>query len=180
VKIAGVVFRSPLVDGRVRPVVLTTKVSEVTIPIQQFCTALHILGQVSFGKGYPLTGAPDAFGHAPATNDNHVGDTVAEYSLHYAGGKTQVLPVRNGIEIAQANRIHEASRILPIATSAQPALEYIKDVVREQYQILLWSMPTQKGKLESIACKLAAPGNLAIFAITTEDARASLYPKKRR
>ena len=92
VKIAGVVFRSPLVDGRVRPVVLTTKVSEVTIPIQRFCTALHILGQVSFGKGYPLTGAPDAFGHAPSTNDNHVGDTVAEYSLHYAGGKTQVLP----------------------------------------------------------------------------------------
>jgi hypothetical protein len=180
VKIAGVVFRSPLVDGRVRPVVLTTKVSEVTIPIQQFCTALHILGQVSFGKGYPLTGAPDSFGHAPATNDNHVGDAVAEYSLHYAGGKTQVLPVRNGIEIAQANRIHEASRILPIATSAQPALEYIKDVVREQYQILLWSMPTQKGKLERIACKLAAPGNLAIFAITTEDARAPLDPKKRR
>ena len=73
-----------------------------------------------------MTGAADAFGHAPSTNDNPVGDTVAEYSLHYADGKTQVLPVRNGIEIAQANRIHEASRILPIATSAQPALEYIK------------------------------------------------------
>ena len=68
-----------------------------------------------------------------------------------------------------------------IATSTQPALEYIKDVVREQYQILLWSIPTQKGNLESIHCKLTGgQGNLAIFAITTEEATASFYPKNRR
>ena len=171
VKIGGVAFRSPLVDGRVRPIVLTTEVPEVTIPIQQPCTALHILGQVAFGRGYPLTGAPDEFSRPPSGQNHSLGDTVAEYTLQYAGGKTQVLPVRNGIEVVQANRIHGASRILPIATSAQPALEYIKDVVREQYQILLWSVPTGKEKLESIRCKLTGGlGTLAIFAITTEKA----------
>ena len=170
VTIAGAAFRSPLIEGRVRPILLTTEVPEVTIPIQQSCTALHILGQVAFGTGYPLTGAPDLFGHIPAGENHHLGDAVAEYTLQYAGGKTQVLPVRNGIEVAQANRIYGASRILPIATSAQPALEYIKDVVREQYQILLWSVPTAKAKLESIHCKLTGgQGNLAIFAITMEN-----------
>ncbi len=169
-KISGVAFRSPLVDGRVRPIVLTTEVPEVTIPIEQPCSALHFLGQVAFGKGYPLTGAPDEFGHPPSAGGN-LGDTVAEYTLQYAGGRTQVLPVRNGIEVVQANRIHGASRILPIATSAQPALEYIKDVVREQYQILLWSVPTGKEKLESIHCKLTnGLKTLAIFAITAEKA----------
>src|ERR1019366_6356025 len=97
VKIGCAAFRLPLVEGWVRPIVLTTEVPEVTIPIQQPCTALHILGQVAFGKGYPLTGAPDEFGHAPSAQNHLLGDTVAEYTLQYAGGKTQVLPVRNGI-----------------------------------------------------------------------------------
>jgi hypothetical protein len=171
VKIAGVTFRSPLVEGRVRPVILTTEVPEVTIPIQQSCTALHILGQVAFTKGYPLTGAPDEFGHDPSAKNHLLGETVAEYTLQYAGGKTEVLPVRNGIEVVQANHIHGASRIHPIATSAQPALEYIKDVVREQYRILLWSVPTGKAKLESVHCRLTGGlETLAIFAITTERA----------
>ena len=64
------------------------------------------------------------------------GETVASYTLQYANGKTQTLPVRNGIEVAQSNRISEATRIAAIATAAQPAAEYIKDIVRERYQLL--------------------------------------------
>ncbi len=171
IRIAGIAFRSPLVDGRVRPVLLTEEVSEVTIPIQQPCTSLHVLGQIAFGNGYPLTAAPDLFGNIPSGQGHRFGETVAEYTLQYADGKTQVVPIRNGIEAAQANRIHGASRILPIATTAQPALEYVKDIVREQYQILLWSLPVGKGKLKSVRCKLTGgQGNLAIFAMTTENA----------
>ena len=180
VRIAGVAFNSPLVEGRVRPILLTTEVPEVTIPIQQSCRALHILGQVAFGTGYPLTAAPDLFGNVPSGDDHLMGHAVAEYTLQYAGGKTQVLPVRNGIEVAQANRIYGASRILPIATSAQPALEYVKDVVREQYQILLWSVPTGNDRLESIRCRLTGgQGNLAIFAITAESASSQVSKKSR-
>ncbi|MBI3477407.1 MAG: twin-arginine translocation signal domain-containing protein [Acidobacteria bacterium] len=168
VKISGVTFHSPSIESRVRPLVLTTEVPEVTVPIDQPCTVLHILGQVTFGTGYPLRDAPDLFGNIPSATNQHFGDTAAEYTLQFAGGKMHTLPVRNGIEIAQANRIYGASRILPIATSAQPALEYIKDVVREHYQVLLWSIPIPQVGMQALHCKLLNAGNLAIFAITTE------------
>ena len=171
VRIADVTFRSPMVEGRVRPIILTTDFPEVTIPIDHACTVLHILGQVTFGTGYPLTAAPDLFGNIPIVKNRHFGDTAAEYTLQFAGGATQALPVRHGMEVAQANCIYGASRILPIATSTQPALEYIKDIVREHYQVLLWSIRTDQESLRSLRCKLVGGlGNLAIFAITTEKA----------
>jgi hypothetical protein len=155
VKIAGVAFRSPVVQGFVRPIVLTNETPELTIPLNLDCSKLHLLGQVTFPVGYPILGKR--------------GDTVAVYTLQYASGKSQSLPMRHGIEIAQANRVHQATRIDPIATAAQPALEYLKDVVREQYQILLLSIPTERERLVSLNYRLlpqSAP--LAIFAITTE------------
>jgi hypothetical protein len=73
------------------------------------------------------------------------------------------------MEVAQSNLIHAATRIDPVATGAQRALEYVKDVVREQYQLLLWSMPVERGRVESVRCKLeAGRPALAIFAVTTE------------
>ncbi len=154
-KIGGVGFRLPLVDDQVRPILLTTDAAEITIPIDQSCSKLHILGQISLPLGYPVRGGE--------------GKTVAVYTLQYANGKTQRLPVRNGIEVAQSNRIDVATRIDPIATAAQPAIEYIKDIVREQYQILLWSVPTDPERLVSLRCKLnGQQPALAIFAITSE------------
>jgi hypothetical protein len=80
-----------------------------------------------------------------------------------------MLPIRHGMEAAQANRIYGASRILPIATLTQAVMEYIKDVVREHYQVLLWSIRTDQDRLQSLQCKLVGGlGNLVIFAITTE------------
>jgi hypothetical protein len=81
----------------------------------------------------------------------------------------QALPVRHGIEVAQANRIYGATRIHPIATAAQPVLEYIKDRSREHYRVMLWSVPVEGQKLVKLQCKLhAGQSPLAIFAITTE------------
>jgi hypothetical protein len=157
-KIAGVSFCFPLVSARVRPIVLTPEFPEIEIPIHQACTQLHILGQVSLPVGYPLVGRAK--------------ETVAVYALEYANGKIQSLPIRNGIEVAQSNCIAAATRILPIATAAQPAVEYIKDENREQYQILLWSIPTQPEELMRLRCRLKpSQPALAIFAITLEQPR---------
>jgi hypothetical protein len=157
-KIAGVSFLSPRADGRIRAVVLTAEVPDTVIPIHLTCVQLHILGQVSFPVGYPLVG--------------QTGETAAVYTLQYASGKIQTLPVRNGIEVAQSNCIAAATRIRPIATAAQPALEYIKDSAREQYQVLLWSIPTLSEELVSMRCQLnAAQPSMAIFAITSEQLR---------
>jgi len=155
VEIGGVSFRSAVVDGYVRPLVLTAEVPEIIIPIGRQCSKLHFLGQVTFPTGYPLRGQQ--------------GEAVAVYSILSAGGASQDIPVRNGFEVAQANCIMDATRIDPIATEAQPALEFKKDVVREQYQFLLWSVPVKPGNVRSVRCRLngGQPG-LAILAITTE------------
>jgi hypothetical protein len=155
VTIAGVSFRSPVIDGRVRPLVLTSESPEITIPIDRQCSKLHFLGQVNLPDGYPLHGQR--------------GDTVAVYSVVGANGGSQEIPVRAGIEVAQANRIYDATRIDPVATDAQPAVAFNKDIVREQYQFLLWSVPLKPGRVRSVRCKLNSgqPG-IAILAITTE------------
>jgi hypothetical protein len=157
VDIAGVKFTSPVIDGCVHPLVLTQEVSEITIPVDAACTRLHILGQVSLPQGFPIVGA--------------YGETAATYTLHFANRRVQSLPVRHGIEVAQANRVSGATRINPIATAAQPALEYIKDRARERYRVLLWSIPVEGQKLAKVQCKLhAGQSPLAIFAITAERA----------
>jgi hypothetical protein len=152
--IAGVPFRIPVVGGYVRPLVLTPD-RPVTVAINLDCKRLHILGQVTFSAGYPELGKR--------------GETIANFHLKYSGGGERQIPVRNGIEVAQANLIHAATRIEPIATQAQPALKYVKDIVREQYQVLLWTVPQEDGKLETLSCEMqeGAPP-LAIFAITAE------------
>jgi hypothetical protein len=65
--------------------------------------------------------------------------------------------------------VHDATRIDPEATEAQRALVFAKDTVREQYQILLLSIPVEGGILTSLQCKLnGQPPALAIFALTAE------------
>jgi hypothetical protein len=98
------------------------------------------------------------------------GEKVATYRVRYSGGGEREVPVRNGIEVAQSNRIHLATRIDAVATAAQRVLEYVKDVAREQYQVLLWSLPVERGRVESMHCKLeTGQPALAVFAITTEN-----------
>jgi hypothetical protein len=134
---------------------LLTADQPVAVSIDSDCERLHILGQVTFPAGYPVHGKR--------------GDTIATYHVRYSGGRERQIPVRNGIEVAQANLIHEATRIDPIATAAQPALKYVKDIVREQYRVLLWTIPLERGKVETLRCELqsGAPP-VAVFAVTAE------------
>jgi len=154
-RIAGVLFRSPVVEQSVRPVLLTKETPELDIAIDQACSHLHLLGQVMFPLGYPVTGS--------------FGEVAAIYTLRYASGKVKEYPVRHGIEVAQANLICEATRIDPVAISAQRVLEFTKDPARERYQALLWSIAVAQEKLVSLHCQLkGAQQPIAIFAVTAE------------
>jgi hypothetical protein len=155
VEIAGVAFRVPVVDGYARPVVVTPEVPEVEIPIGLEASRIHILGNVTIPSGFPVVGKD--------------GDTVGVYTLHYASGETREVPLRNGYEVAQSNLVHVGTRIDPEATEAQRALVFAKEIAREQYQALLYSLPLAGGKLMSLRCKLNHQASaLAIFAITAE------------
>lgn len=155
VEIAGVQFCFPVVEEYVRPLIVTG--TELVIPVHRNAQRLHILGQVTFPLGYPAIGTR--------------GDAVAEYTVEFNGGKKTVLPVRQGMECAQANCIAGTSRISPIATVAQPALQFTRDEAREQYQFLLWSISLERRELAAIRCRATTGANhLAIFAVTTEEA----------
>lgn len=155
IEIAGVTFRSAVVDDYVRPLLLTADLPEIVIPIDRQCSKLHFLGQVTLPQGFPVYGQR--------------GEVVASYSIVGANGSAAEIPVRCGINVAQANRIYAATRIDPIATEAQPALEFAKDVVREDYQFLLWSVPINLGRVHSVRCRLnSGQPALAILAVTTE------------
>ena len=155
VEIVGARFVMPRVNGYVRPLVLLPEVPEVDIPVGKVCTRLHILGQISVPTGFPLEGED--------------GGTVAAYTIRYLGGMNQQVAVRNGREVARGNLIHLGTRIEPVATEAAPALLFVKDWRREQYQILLLSIPTEGKKIASLNLKLNGDQQpLAIFAITAE------------
>ena len=154
-EIVGIPFRSPLSGNFIRPLMLTSEVPEITIPVNLECIRLHVLGQVTLPEGYPVAGAR--------------GEAIAIYSLRYANGRTQEIPVRNGIEVARANLIDNATRIDPIATAAPRALEFVKDISREHYQVLLWPVPTERSMLVSLHCRLMPrQPAMALFAITAE------------
>jgi hypothetical protein len=154
IAVAGVGFQFPAVKGYVRPIVLTPESPEATIPVNLVCERVHILGQVTFGGGFPSAGKD--------------GEVVGNYTLQFANGKKQEVPLRNGYEVVQANLVQSASRIDPLATESQRALVYVKDSVRERYQIQLLSLPAAGSKLASIRCQLRGDLPLAIFAVTAE------------
>lgn len=155
VDVSGVAFQMPVVNKLVRPLVVTPEAAEISIPIGKQCLNLHILGQVVFGKGFPVVGKD--------------GDTVAIYTLEFSDGTTRDIPLRNGYEVVQANIITDATRLGAEATEAQRALLYMKDLAREQYQILLYSIPVDGKTVSKLRCKLNGDQPpLGIFAITAE------------
>ncbi|PYT32595.1 MAG: hypothetical protein DMG57_01260 [Acidobacteria bacterium] len=156
-EILGVRFGVPMVEASARPVVLTPDFPEVEIHIGKSCSKLHFLGHVTCPGGYPSDGAP--------------GETVATYQIRYQNGQTHETPLRAGFEVAAANAIHEATRIDPVATSAQRAFWYIKDWAREHYQALLFSLSIECGRVESVRCRLhPRQSPLLLFAVFTESA----------
>jgi hypothetical protein len=154
IEIAGATFRFPVVGGSVRPLVLTPESAEITIPIGLKCAQLHVLGHVTMPTGFPLHGK--------------AGETAAMYTVQYASGARQQIPLRNGMEIARANLVHEATRVEPVATAAPRALVFTKDTVRERYQILLFTLPLAGGAVDSLRVRLDSDQPLLLFALNAE------------
>ena len=154
VNVSGVPFRVPVAGDYARPLVVTPGSPEISVPLGLDCVRLHILGHVTLPGGYPATGKP--------------GEVIASYTVALAGGKMREVPLRNGVEVARSNMIHEATRTNPIAAAAPRALIFTKDVVREHYQVLLYSLPVN-GRVQSITLRLKAGADpLLVFAITAE------------
>lgn len=157
VDIAGTTFRCPVTDGRVRPLVVTPKAPELVIPIGHKCTGLHMLGHVTLPGGFPLQGK--------------AGETAATYTVHYASGAREQIPLRYGYEITSAQLIQDATRVIPIASGAPCALVYAKDPSRERYQVLVYRLSLKKsGAVVDRVQLTLQPGapSLLLFAVNAE------------
>jgi hypothetical protein len=145
----------PVINERVRPILVTPENPETIIPVNRRCDRLHILGQVTFAGGFP--------------SSTQNGDKAGSYTLEFSDGRKKEIPLRHGYEVAQANLIQDASRLDPQTTDSQRALLFVKDTAREHYQLLLYSIPVEGATLARIRCRLEAKQPpLAMFAITTE------------
>jgi Glycosyl hydrolases family 2, TIM barrel domain/Glycosyl hydrolases family 2 len=154
-ELAGVSFQMPVINGRVRPIVMTPENPETIIPVNRRCDRLHILGQVTFTGGFP--------------SSTRNGDRAGSYTLEFSDGRKKEILLRHGYEVAQANMIQDASRLDPQTTDSQRALRFVKDTAREHYQVLLYSIPVEGATLARVRCRLEGQQPpLAVFAVTTE------------
>ncbi|HVX68057.1 MAG TPA: glycoside hydrolase family 2 TIM barrel-domain containing protein [Bryobacteraceae bacterium] len=155
----GVPFETAQVDGATRPLAVLPG-GAVEIPVHAAAARLHILGNVTVPDGYPTVG--------------RMGQAAGRYVVVYAGGKRQEFPLRWGVELARSNRIAVATRLNPVAVRAVPAVDYAKDVSRENYQTLLLTLPVEGGQIESLRVELE-PGGAALPPSSLPNSTGSLY-----
>ncbi len=155
-EILGAEFAVPEVEGWVRPAVVTPEFPELVIPLGLTATRLHFLGHVTCPDGYPIAGER--------------GQAAGSYEVRYADGSSTVVPLRAGIEVARANLIDSATRFDPVAAAAQRAFCFVKGWEREHYQGLLFSLPVENKRIDSVRWRLAGDQPMLLFAITAERA----------
>jgi hypothetical protein len=135
--------------------VVSHEAGEVAIPVDLAVHALHVAGNVTLPDGYPLT--------------RKHGEPLGAYRIEYADGKTEEIPLRHGIEVAQANQIHGATRIEARATKAPPLMQYVKDPARERLQLLLFTVPAGGKRVRRITARVdSGQPPLLIFALLAE------------
>ena len=150
----------PVFNSRVRPVAVSYEAGEVAIPVDLAVHAFHVAGHVTLPEGYPIA--------------RKHGEPLGAYRIEYGDGKTLEIPLRHGIEVAQANQVHGATRIEVRATKAPPFLEYVKDPARERLQFLLFTIPAGGKRVRRITARTdAGQPPWLIFALLAEISKGS-------
>jgi hypothetical protein len=153
--ILGARFQVPSRGGTARPLIVSTGVPELRVPVGVRCRALHVLGNVTLPDGYPIS--------------TKRGAVWGVFRVRYGSGKNHEIPLRHGFEVARANMIYRASRIDPTAVEAPRALTFVKNPAREHLQALLFSTRLDGGPVAEISWHInSGELPLAVFAVTAE------------
>jgi hypothetical protein len=138
--IGAIPFRTPVRDGRTRPVVLTPGHRRVEIPLDIVADRLHVLGNVTLPDGYPTT--------------DTLGERAASYTVLYADGERHVVPLRWGCEIARSNMIMVAARLDPTTAHGERVVVYVKYPFREVHQTRLLTLDVKPKPIARLVCEL--------------------------
>lgn len=117
---------------------------ELIIPINEECRELHLVGNVSMPKGWPING--------------EYGELAAKYVVTYTDGTETVFPMRNGFEITTATAQYGPSRINPVSAKCPRVLYWHYDFDWEHYIANHCILPID-GKKKVLSLKLQDAGN---------------------
>lgn len=116
-----------------RPLILASSGQSITLECGLAARKLYFLGQTSFFDGYPLRG--------------RLGEVIARYTIFYADGTQQVIPLRNGYEMASASMIARTSRIDATAVNTRRVMILHLDEDWEVYQVGCLEVETEREKV---------------------------------
>jgi hypothetical protein len=134
-RIGAIPFETAQVSGHTRPLVIRTG-STVEIPIHAEADRLHFLGNVTVPDGYPTRGEP--------------GGSIGSYTIYYADGTKQEIPLRWGLEVARANMVCSSALLNPIAQLATPVIRYVPNESYEDYRTFLYSPAVKRKTIDRV------------------------------
>ena len=138
-RVGPVPFEMPQLDGHTRPLVVLTGKS-VEIPMHAQADRLHFLGNVTVPDGYPTRG--------------DVGSEVGSYTIDYADGSKQEIPLRWGLEVTRANVITSSTLLNPVALLSTPVIKYTRNESYEDYRTFLFTVAVKPKTIDRIVITL--------------------------
>ena len=138
-RVGPVLFETPQLDGHTRPVVVLTG-SSVEVPVHAQADRLHFLGNVTVPDGYPTRG--------------EVGGQMGSYTIYYADGSKQEVPLRWGLEITRANVLSSSTLLNPVALFSTAVIEYTRNKSYEDYRTYLFTAAVKRKSIDRVVIAL--------------------------
>ena len=152
--VGPVPFETAQLDGHTRPVVVLTG-NSVEIPVHGEADRLHFLGNVTVPDGYPTRG--DA------------GAQMGSYTVYFADGSKQDVPLRWGLEVTRANVISSSTLLNPVALLGTAVLEYTRNRSYEDYRTYLFTVAVKHKTIDRIVITLKPlPSDRPLISLPNE------------
>jgi len=153
-RVGSVPLETAQVDGHTRPVVVLTGKS-IEVLVHAEADRLHFLGNVTIPDGYPTRG--------------EVGGQMGSYTISYADGSKQEVPLRWGLEITRANVLSSSTLLNPVALLSTPVIEYTRNKSYENYRTYLFTVAVKRKSIDRIVIALKPlPSDRPLISLPNE------------
>jgi hypothetical protein len=154
VRVGPVPFVTPQIEGHTRPIVVMTG-KTVEIPVHAEADRLHFLGNVTVPDGYPTRG--------------EVGGPMGSYTIYFADGSKQEVPLRWGLEVTRANMVVSSTLLNPVAVLSAPVIKYTRNESYEDYRTLLYTIALKRKMVDRIVITLKPlPSDRPLISLPNE------------
>lgn len=140
-RVGAITFATAQMEGHTRPLVVMTGRS-LEIPIHAEADRLHLLGNVTVPDGYPTRG--------------EAGEQIGSYTIIYADGSKQEIPLRWGLEVTRSNVVSSSTLLNPVALLSTPVLKYTRNESYEDFRTFLYTVPVKRKSIDRIVVSMKA------------------------